>query len=585
MASSDLLDINEESVDNTPRTYRGLSILGTVIFIAIVLVVSFELVYAGKIYPGVSANGVYLGGLSKSEAEAKLAKATIAYSTEVLPITYNTTTLRIPLNQLSLKYNAKVSEKAVAFGRIGSWQDKLHAQARSILGRSTPYSDFSYTTEKLDSYLSQATDEVDTTVQNATLSFNNNSAQVTPAKSGKRLDIGRLALAIENRLGQTSNDAVTAPVYELEPSISTESLTAASHQADSYVAAPISYTLNGEVKMIDQATIISWLAATSIAPKESYFPDFYPSINAPSAKVGLDSKAIAAYVSDFAAKTDRNAQNAALTVSNGAVVVAQESHDGIKLDRDDALKQITEAITMPGAKRDLILKADVTKAAISSETLASLGLTERISTATTYFPGSPYNRLTNVRVGASHFNGVILAPGEQFSFGKILGYVGPENGYTPGLVILNNHEEKAYGGGLCQVSSTAYRAALLAGLPINERYNHSFAISYYTAPYGVPGVDATIYYPAVDMKFTNDTGHYIFIQTHMAGSTLTFDYYGTKTKSGQIRGPFFVDGNSDETKPSTTVFYRDVLDLAGNVTKTDTVTTHYKSSLDYPVQD
>ncbi len=170
MASSDLLDINEESVDNTPRSYRGLSILGTLVFIVIVLIVSFELVYAGKIYPGVSANGVYLGGLTKLEAEAKLAKATTAYSTEVLPVAYNNTTLRIPLNQLSLQYNAKVSEKAVAFGRTGDWQTKLHAQARSIMGKSTPYSDFTYTADKLDSYVSQIADEVDTAVQNATLS-------------------------------------------------------------------------------------------------------------------------------------------------------------------------------------------------------------------------------------------------------------------------------------------------------------------------------------------------------------------------------------------------------------------------------
>ncbi|MEO7617987.1 MAG: VanW family protein, partial [Candidatus Saccharibacteria bacterium] len=179
---------------------------------------------------------------------------------------------------------------------------------------------------------------------------------------------------------------------------------------------------------------------------------------------------------------------------------------------------------------------------------------------------------------------VLLAPGEQFSFGKILGDVGAEQGYKPELVILGDHEEKQYGGGLCQVSSTAYRAALLAGLPINQRYNHSFAISYYTAPYGVPGVDATIYYPQVDFKFTNDTGNYILIQTHMEGTTLTFDYYGTKVKSGQIRGPYFITGTTDNKQPSTTVFYRDVLDLAGNVIKTDTVNTHYESSDKYPVQ-
>ena len=85
------------------------------------------------------------------------------------------------------------------------------------------------------------------------------------------------------------------------------------------------------------------------------------------------------------------------------------------------------------------------------------------------------------------------------------------------------------------------------------------------------------------MKFKNDTGHYILIQTEMVGTTLKFSFYGTKTKTGVINGPSFVYGSNDETKPSQTVFYRQVLDLSGNIIKTDTVNTYYKSSLDFPV--
>lgn len=582
-ATEELLDIGPDPSSSRPP--RLWSILGVVAVLAIVLIVSFELVYMNKVYPGVSANGVYLGGLTRTEAAAKLAKATDTYKASVLPIATGKSTISIPLKQLDLRYDTTAAARAINFGREGTIFQRLHAQLRALVGRSTPITAYSYPEGLIDPYTNQVIDEINTPVANATLSFNDNRAQVTPAQTGKRVDIGDLSDLIEARLAQTSTDPISVPTYQLEPTISTASLTAAAHQADSYVASPIGITINGESQTIDQATIISWLAATSIAPKPSVLPDFYPWVNQSSAKVGLDAKAIDVYVSNFAARTDRPAQNAALKAVDGKVVIAQESHDGIKLDRDDALRQITTAITVPGAGRNLVLKADVTKAKISSETLASLGLTELISSATTYFPGSPYARLTNVRVGAAKFNGVILAPGEQFSFGKLLGDVGPAQGYLPGLVILGNREEKQYGGGLCQVSSTAYRAALLAGLPINERYNHSFAISYYTAPFGVPGVDATIYYPQVDMKYTNDTGHYIFMQTKMVGSTLTFDYYGTKTKSGRIRGPYFVSGDLDHTKPSVTVFYRDVLDLAGNVIKTDTVTTRYKSSLDFPIVD
>jgi vancomycin resistance protein YoaR len=121
-------------------------------------------------------------------------------------------------------------------------------------------------------------------------------------------------------------------------------------------------------------------------------------------------------------------------------------------------------------------------------------------------------------------------------------------------------------------------------LPIDERENHSFAISYYQWPYNAPGVDATIYYPQVDLKFTNNTGHYILIQTIMSGDHLTFNYYGTKVESGVIRGPYFVTGSNNATQASHTVFYRDVLNTAGQVTSTDTFNSYYQPSTDFPVE-
>lgn len=583
MSDVDNQDFDPQQPEEKPVSYKGLGIIGVLLFIVIVLIISFQLVYANKIYPGVSANGVYLGGLTQSEAEAKLSKATTAYSTELLPISYNKTTLRIPLKQLNLSYDTKVSATAMEFGRKGTFWTKTHAQARALVGKSTPFSGFSFPSERLSPYLLQVTDDVDTTAQNATLTFNDNQAQVTPAQTGKRVDIGRLALLVESRLRNTSTEAVAVPVYELAPSVTTASLKAAASQADSFISAPVTLAVGETSRTIDQPTIISWLSVMPVSAETSYMPDFYPTMNDVEVKIELNKSAINTYVADIAKKTDQAPQNAALTITDDVATVFQPSRNGIKLDQSDATSQITKAITTTGENRALALKVVVSKPAISEENLNNLGIKELISTATTYFPGSPSARLTNVRVGASKYNGVLLAPGEQFSFGKLLGEVGPEQGYLPALVILGNREEKQYGGGLCQVSSTAYRAALLAGLTINERYNHSFAISYYTAPYGVPGLDATIYYPQVDMKFTNDTGSYILIQTRMKGTTLTFDYYGTKTKSGKIRGPFFVTGSNDETKPSSTVFYRDVLDLAGNVTKTDTVRTNYKSSLDFPI--
>src|SRR5262249_9456164 len=175
--------------------------------------------------------------------------------------------------------------------------------------------------------------------------------------------------------------------------------------------------------------------------------------------------------------------NAQLAMESDQLTVLQPSRDGVKVDQAAAVEGITAALTKHGDDRRVTLKLRDATAEVNENNLAQLGIKELIAEGETTFPGSTNNRLINIRAGSKQFNGVLLKPGEQFSFGKILGDVGPETGYVPELVILANHEEKQYGGGLCQVASTAYRAALLAGLPIDERHNHSFAVSYYTAPF------------------------------------------------------------------------------------------------------
>jgi vancomycin resistance protein YoaR len=366
--------------------------------------------------------------------------------------------------------------------------------------------------------------------------------------------------------------------------LDTAPLAAAVGDINQLVAAPITLSYNGISRQIDQSTIINWVdVATTLPPAflvSHQLKDLYPL--PPSVNLGLSQPALAAYVKTLATALDQSSQNATLAMQNGVLTVTRASRPGVKLNQTQAITAINASLKVT-SDRQVTLVLETTPAEVNEANLDSLGIKEQLSEGETYFPGSPSTRLTNVRAGARRYDGVLLKPGETFSFGAILGNVGPAEGYVPELVIIGNHEEKQYGGGLCQVSSTAFRAALAAGLPITERVNHSFAISYYTWPYAAPGVDATIYYPDVDFKFINDTGHYLLMQTIMSGYDLKFDFFGTKTKTGVIRGPNFLAGSSDATQPSHTVFYRDVLDLAGDITKTDTFNTYYKSSKDFPV--
>lgn len=177
-----------------------------------------------------------------------------------------------------------------------------------------------------------------------------------------------------------------------------------------------------------------------------------------------------------------------------------------------------------------------------------LGIIELVATGESDFKGSPYNRRVNINVGASRFQGLVLKPGEEFSFNKFLGDVDGENGFLPELVIKKTGTVPEFGGGLCQVSSTAFRAAMNAGLPITARRNHSYAVQYY-AP---QGTDATIYPGVQDFKFINDLSSHLLIRTRIEGNKLFYDFYGTKDdRKISFDGPYQYDKQANGAMKAT----------------------------------
>jgi len=171
------------------------------------------------------------------------------------------------------------------------------------------------------------------------------------------------------------------------------------------------------------------------------------------------------------------------------------------------------------------------------DSLAERGITDLLEFGYTDFGGSPYNRIYNISHGMEIYNGVILEQGAEFSFTELLGPVDGAHGWLEELVILGDETKPEYGGGLCQVSSTMYRAALYTGLEITARKEHSYAVSYYAYPNGY-GLDATVYQPWPDLRFLNDTPSDILIQGYTDGTLAYFVLYGTNDgRSVQIGRP------------------------------------------------
>lgn len=171
------------------------------------------------------------------------------------------------------------------------------------------------------------------------------------------------------------------------------------------------------------------------------------------------------------------------------------------------------------------------------ESLKAMGIKEVVTIGESRFLGSTKNRKHNIAVGLAKFNGHIIKQDEIFSFGETLGPVDGRAGYLQELVIKGDRTVPDYGGGLCQVSSTAYRGVWEYGFPITQRKNHSYAVSYYFPQ----GTDATVYPPSVDIKFKNDSPGALLMQTHMdlATSSAYFVYYGTKdNRKSSVVGPY-----------------------------------------------
>ncbi len=173
----------------------------------------------------------------------------------------------------------------------------------------------------------------------------------------------------------------------------------------------------------------------------------------------------------------------------------------------------------------------------------TLGINDWLGRGRSSFRGSSKNRRTNIKVGMEKTKGVILAPGEVFSFNKFVGGVEAKDGFVPEIVIKKSGLAPELGGGLCQVSSTIFRGAVATGLAIKQRKNHSFAVSHY-AP---QGTDATTYTGVIDLEFINDTpGHLLIWPKYENDDTIVYDYYGTvDNRKVSLKDPVQYDRKSD----------------------------------------
>jgi vancomycin resistance protein YoaR len=296
-----------------------------------------------------------------------------------------------------------------------------------------------------------------------------------------------------------------------------------------------------------------------------------------SSFISLDEDLMKKYITDLARTANKDSEDAKFKIEDGKVSAFSLDKEGIKLNEEKSLETLVKYFKEGDLSGSLALSYDEIKPQINIDSIDNMGITDLVGEGRSNFKGSPKNRIFNIKVATSRYDGVLIKPGEEFSFVRVLGEVDGEHGYLPELVIKKDKTEPEFGGGICQVSTTAFRAAINSGLEITARRNHAYPVAYYNPQ----GMDATVYVPRPDLKFKNDTPNYILIQTKIEGTELIFDFYGTSDgRQVEVIGPKVIERNPDGSMKTT--FTQKVSDKDGKTMREDIFNSSYDSPSKYP---
>lgn len=287
------------------------------------------------------------------------------------------------------------------------------------------------------------------------------------------------------------------------------------------------------------------------------------------------------FMNDLAEVINTEPTNARFAMENGRVTEFAGSQNGVELIPDATMYDIIDALK--NGKESISVAVAGTEPSVTTDAVNTLGITEILGVGISNFSGSPRNRIANIKHGAAKLNGLLIAPGDTLSLLENLRPFTVEDGYLPELVIKGDEIKPEVGGGLCQIGTTTFRAVMNSGLEVVERRNHSLVVSYYNDPSNNnPGTDATIYDPAPDFKFKNDTQNYILFTTDVdtENSDLIFTLWGTNDgRRGSYSAPAVLSWiGYGETQNTET------LDLAPGEKKCQSPHPGATTSFDYTVE-
>jgi vancomycin resistance protein YoaR len=498
----------------------------TLFFILVIVwVLGYQLIYAGRIFPGVSVAGVDLSGLKPTDAAVKLNQE-LAYpiNGKVL-LRYGEKSWLASPAELGMVFDPSTSAMtAYKMGRSGGLFGALSGQLRAAgLGaKVAPVIIFDQRVASF--YLNQLATQINQPVTEGSLVLQGTNITAVPGQVGRELKADATLIYLGAQLQTFSDGEVPLVVQEVQPQVL--DVSSAAQMAQQVLSQPLTLTIAN--------------AAQGDPGPYVYGPEILANmldvVRADGGvQVVLKKNGLRDLLVPIKEQVDRTPADARFVFNDDTrqLDLIAESKVGRTLDIESSITAINDALLRGEHNVPLAINEEQPRVA-STATGQELGITQLVSSETSYFYGSSAERMQNIQAASSQFHGLLVAPGETFSMGEHMSDVSLENGFAEALIIYGGRTIKGVGGGVCQVSTTLFRTVFNGGFPVVERVPHAYRVSYYEeTPAGgidprLAGLDATVYFPLVDFKFTNDTPYWILMETYFNSSgSLTWKFYST----------------------------------------------------------
>jgi len=525
-----------------------------VIFMAYVLAINvlaaslavlvYEWRHQDRIYPGVTVLDLDLGGLGLNEATALLDSQFNPYQGEQLTLRYGQQTSASPVepswqvsaSDLGVSVDAAATAvSAYAVGRGAQLWDNLQEQAQALRYGRVVQPILKFDTGAATVFLGQLAREVNRPVRDADLTVDGLHAAVTSSQVGLDVDQAATYQLLLERIASFSGGEVELVVRETPPFIADVSETQA--LVETMVSSPLVLSPNFEAQGALVEDLESWTLSREAISNMLIIRQVKEDDGQAKLTVELDQEKLGAYVENLADQIEQFPENARFDFDapTGVLTPTVHSREGRALDTAETMQLINAQVVT--TNREITLPILAVRPQVADDDGPNLGIVELVSEGTTSFKGSSAGRAQNIQIAASKFHGLVIPPDQTFSFNEHLGEVSAETGYEESVIIFGDRTRGGIGGGVCQVSTTAFRAAFWGGYSILERSPHGFRVRWYEPPVGL---DATVYAPVVDLKFLNDTPYHLLIETeaNLQTGVLSFRFYSTKTgRTVEMEGP------------------------------------------------